>query len=159
MEQNAFGGILCLLRSDWSLRWLDVCICTDASEMGFAFASREGCRELASEAGRVSEPDKVQEKLQGPSVPGHVRFAPSHQKSNWNGSGSDEDEVSLARTVARTSRKCRCNFWNPLSEWKLVAHGALFGNENIKVLEARSILYACPVCRELLSAGTPPCPY
>ena len=48
-------GIQCLLRSDWSLRWLDVCICTDASEKGFAFAVREGCRELASEVGRVSE--------------------------------------------------------------------------------------------------------
>ena len=45
----------CLLRSDWSLRWLDVCICTDASEKGFAFAVREGCRELPSEVGRVSE--------------------------------------------------------------------------------------------------------
>ena len=32
VEQRAFGGILCLLRSDRSLRWLDVCICTDASE-------------------------------------------------------------------------------------------------------------------------------
>ena len=51
MEQRAFGGILRLLRSDWSLRWLDVCICTDASEKGL----REGCRELAPEVGRVSE--------------------------------------------------------------------------------------------------------
>ena len=48
-------GIQCLLRSDWSLRWLDVCICTDASEKGFVFAVREGCHELASEVGRVSE--------------------------------------------------------------------------------------------------------
>ena len=56
MEQSAFdGGILCLLRSDWSLRWLDVCICTDASEKGFAFAVRERCRELASKIERLSE--------------------------------------------------------------------------------------------------------
>ena len=34
MEQRAFGGILCHLRSDWSLRWPDVCIFTDASEKG-----------------------------------------------------------------------------------------------------------------------------
>ena len=54
MEQRAFGGILCLLRSDWSLRWIDVCICTDVGN-GFAFAVREGCLELASEVGRVSE--------------------------------------------------------------------------------------------------------
>ena len=53
LEQRAFGGIFCLLRSDWSLRWLDVCICTDASEKGFAFAVHEGCSELASEVGRV----------------------------------------------------------------------------------------------------------
>ena len=55
LERRAFGGILCLLRSNWSLRWLDVCICTDASEKGFAFAVREGCRELASKGGGVSE--------------------------------------------------------------------------------------------------------
>ena len=62
VEQRAFGGIFCLLRSDWSLRWLDVCICLDASENGIAFAVREGCRELASEVGRVSE-SNVQEKF------------------------------------------------------------------------------------------------
>ena len=55
MEQRACGGILCLLLSDWSLPWLVVCICTDASEKVFAFAVREGCLELASEVGRVSE--------------------------------------------------------------------------------------------------------
>ena len=31
---RAFEGILRLFRSDWSLRWLDVCICTDAPEKG-----------------------------------------------------------------------------------------------------------------------------
>ena len=36
-------------------QWLGVCICMDASEKGFAFAVREGCCELASEVGRVSE--------------------------------------------------------------------------------------------------------
>ena len=35
-EKRAFGRILCLLRSGWGLRWHDVCICTDASENGFA---------------------------------------------------------------------------------------------------------------------------
>ena len=53
MEQRAFGGILYLLRSDCRLRWLDVCICADASENRFAFAFREGCRGLASEVGCV----------------------------------------------------------------------------------------------------------
>ena len=55
MEQRASARILCLLRIDWSVCWLDVCIGTDASEKGFAFAVRDGCRELASEVGRVSE--------------------------------------------------------------------------------------------------------
>ena len=52
------GSILYLLRSDWSLRWFDVCICTDASEKCFSFAVRVGCRELASEVGRASERTK-----------------------------------------------------------------------------------------------------
>ena len=34
MEQRTFGEILCLLRSAWSPRWLDVCICSDSSEKG-----------------------------------------------------------------------------------------------------------------------------
>ena len=55
MEQKSSRGNYVSLRGDWSLRWLDVCICTYASERGFAFAVRDGCRELASEVGRVSE--------------------------------------------------------------------------------------------------------
>ena len=66
---RAFWSILCLLRSDWSLRRLDVCMCTDASEQGFAFAVRERCRELASEVGRVSEQTRFKSS---PSVPGRV---------------------------------------------------------------------------------------
>ena len=78
MEQRTFGEILCLFRNDWSFRWLDVCICTGASEKGFAFADREGGRELL-------RADKVQEELQpGPSVPGRVRFAPSRRKLVWS---------------------------------------------------------------------------
>ena len=55
LEQRACGEFLCLLRSSWSLRWHDVCICTDASEKCIAFTVGEGCRELASEVERVSE--------------------------------------------------------------------------------------------------------
>ena len=44
VEQRDFGRILCLLCSNWSLRWLDVCIGTDVSEKCFAFAVREGYR-------------------------------------------------------------------------------------------------------------------
>ena len=31
---ESIGRIICLLRSDWCLRWLDVCVCTDASGKG-----------------------------------------------------------------------------------------------------------------------------
>ena len=55
MEQISLDGIQCLLRSDWSLRWLYVCICTETSEKVFVFANGDGWRELASENGRVSE--------------------------------------------------------------------------------------------------------
>ena len=74
MEQRAFGGSLCLFRSDWSLRWLDVCICTDASEKGFAFAAREGCRELASEVGLVSDRRRLTEYRRGPKSTLHDFF-------------------------------------------------------------------------------------
>ena len=63
MEPRAFGEILCLLCGDWSLRWLDVCICADASENRFAFAVGEGCHELLSDVGRVSERTRFKEKF------------------------------------------------------------------------------------------------
>ena len=51
--------ILCVPRSNWTVRWLDVCICTDA---------------VAVEVVRVSEETRFRI-----SVPGHVRFVPSRQ--------------------------------------------------------------------------------
>ena len=83
MERRSFGGILCLLCSDRSLRWLDVCICTDASGKGFAFAVREGCRELVAEVGRVSEQTKVQETLQ--VHPSHDTCASLHRAGSQFG--------------------------------------------------------------------------
>ena len=55
-------------------------VCTDASEMGFAFAVREGCRELASEVGRFLN-EQGSREASGPSVPSRVRFAPSLRMS------------------------------------------------------------------------------
>ena len=96
VEQRAFGGILSLLRSDWSLRWLDVCICTDASEKGSVFAVREGCRELASEVGRVSEGTWF--KMSSRSIRARSRALRSIAPDVvLECSSSDEDEVSLAR--------------------------------------------------------------
>ena len=96
MELREFEGSQCLLRSDWSLRWLDVCTCTDASEKCVAFAVREGCRELASAVGRVSEWTKF--KRSSRTTPCQVacgRSIAPDVSLEW--SSSDENEVSLAR--------------------------------------------------------------
>ena len=52
----------------------------------------------------------------------------------------DNHERAERERVAPTFLRCRCNFW--ISEWRLVAYGGFFRGENIKVLEARSILCA-----------------
>ena len=140
---------LCPLRSEWSLRPLEVRICTDASEMGFAV--REGCRELASVVGRVSEPTRCKSSSRSNRARSRaLRSIAPHVVVEC--SSSEEAEVPLARRgVARTFWKCRCNFW------KLVAYGGFFREENTIVLEARSILYAvrfaessCPPGRLLI---------
>ena len=119
LQQRACGGILCLLRSDWSLRWLDVCVCADPSEKGFAFAVREGCRELASEVGRFSEQTRF--KRTSKSIRARSRhFIPSLLEVGFVSSSSDED--------ARNG------------DWR--GYRAFFREENIMTLEARSILYA-----------------
>ena len=80
--RESLREFMCLLRSDWSLRCLDVCICTDASQKkGFAFAVREECRPrklVVSASGRGSS------GAPGPSVPGRVRSVPSRQMSAWS---------------------------------------------------------------------------
>ena len=120
MEQRAFGGILCLFRSDWGLRWLDVCICTDASEKGFAFVVREGCRKLASV---VSSSRQASREASGPSVPGHVRFAPSRRESTWIIPVPTRMRCcSSEKSVVQTSLRRHCKFLDP-SKWKLTAYG------------------------------------
>ena len=134
MEQRAFGGILCLLRSDWSLRLLGVCICTDASEKGFAFAVREGCRELASELGRVSE--RARFKSSSGSIRARSRALPSIAPDDvLDCSCSEEGEVSLAR------RESRANFLGFVATSGSAAYDGFFREENIIVFEAHSILY------------------
>ena len=77
----------------------------------------------------------------GPSVPGRVRFA-QPPDFDLESSGSDENEGSLPR------RECRADFpevslqlLDP-SKWRLAAYDCFFREENIIILEARSILYA-----------------
>ena len=125
------GGILCLFRSDWGLRWLDVFIRTDASEKGFAFAVREGCRELASEVGRVSERRRFKRSSRSRAL---RSIAPG---VDLESSSSDENEVSLARRASLGLP------WGvDLSERRLATYGGFCREENIIVFEARSVLYA-----------------
>ena len=107
--------ILCLLRSDWSLRWLDVCICTDASEKSFAFAVREGYRELASEVGRVDKFKRCSRSI----VPGCA--SPSRRRSVCSVQVRTR-MMSLARVrPGRESLQLLA-----LSEWRLAAYGGFF---------------------------------
>ena len=121
--QRGFGEILSPLRSDWSLRWLDVCIC--AAEKGFAFVIREGCRELDSEVGRVSERTRFKRSSRANRARSRARrsIAP---EVGLECSGSDENEVSLA-----LKKSCA----------GLTAYGA-FAMKTSIVLETRSILHA-----------------
>ena len=93
--QQRARGIPYLFRSDWSLRWLDVCFCTDASEKGFAFAVRQGCRELASAVGLVSE--RTRFKRSSRSIRARSRALRSIAPDVGSDcSSSDENEVPLA---------------------------------------------------------------
>ena len=105
-SRRAFGGILCLPCSDWSPRWL-VCICTDASEKGFA-------RDVASWLRRLvgSQSGQDLREAPGPSEPGYGSFAPSGPKSVW----SVQVRTTMSclfhvGSVAPTSLRCRCSFW------------------------------------------------
>ena len=72
-------------------------------------------------------------------------------------SSSDEDEVTLARWESRADfPEVSSQLLDPL-EWGLAAYGSFFREENIVVLEARSILYVvqyaestCPPGRLLI---------
>ena len=121
-EQRAIGEILPLPR-DWGLCWPDVCICTDASEKGFAFAVREGCRELASEVGRVSERTRFKRSSRS------IRARSRALSPALNESCTDFPEVLLQTSGS-------------LGLERLTAYAAFFREENIILLDARPILYA-----------------
>ena len=68
-------GILCLLRSDWSLRWLNVCICTDTSEKA---SHSRFVKDAASWRRRLGESQSGQGFRRSlRSIPRRVLFAPS----------------------------------------------------------------------------------
>ena len=94
MEQRAFGENS-MSPPQWSLRWLDVCVCTDASEKGLAFAVREGCRELALEVGLVSERARFKRSSRSIRAKSRaLRYIAPDVGSDC--SSSDENEASLA---------------------------------------------------------------
>ena len=101
-SKKAFGSILCVLRSDWSLRWLDVCICTNGLRVrGSWTLSRAGFGGWSG-----LRPDKVHSEVQGPSAPGRVRFAPSLRMSIRNVQIQTRMRCRLSKErVAQTSRK------------------------------------------------------
>ena len=129
-EQRAFGGVLCLLFSDWSLRWFDVCICTDASETGSRFVKDVvswPVKSVVSRSGRGSRSSRYP-----PSVP-------RRQMSIW------KSQVRT-RMRGRLPEECRADFPEVSlqlmvpSKWRLADFGAFFREENIIVLEVQSIL-------------------
>ena len=123
-----------LVRLIWSLRWFHVCMCTDASEKGFPSAVREGCRERASEVGRVSERKRfVRSSRSVRAQTRALRAVPPEAASAF--SSPEEDEVSLAWREVSLRLQDR-----PAGD--LVTHGVFFREETITILEARSIVYA-----------------
>ena len=74
-------------------------------------------------------------------APGRVRFAPSRQMSIW----IDRVRTKMRCLLPRQSRadfpSVSLQLVDP-SEWKLAAYGGFWREENVIVLEARSILYA-----------------
>ena len=54
-EQRAFGGILCFLLCGASLPWLEICLCSDSSDVGFAVAVRETCHWSCCRADQIQE--------------------------------------------------------------------------------------------------------
>ena len=122
----------------WSLRCLDVCVCTDASEKGFTFADREGCRELASE---FSEQTRF--KRSSRSIRARSRALRSIlPEAGLECSSWDEDVMSLARRDSRADfPEVSVQLLDP-SQWKLTACDSFFREEHIVVLEPLSIFYA-----------------
>ena len=87
---------------------------------GFASAVREGCRELAWEVGRVSE--RTRFKRSRRSIRARLCALRSISPDvDSDGSGSDENEVSLARRESRSDfLEVSLQLLDP-SEWTLAA--------------------------------------
>ena len=88
----------------------------------------------------------------GPSVPGRVRFAPSRRRPVWSIPVRTRKRC-LARKESRADfPEVSLHLLDP-SEWKLAAYGGFFREENIIILEARSILCAVQHAESRCSLG------
>ena len=96
----------------WSLRRLDVCICTGASDKGFASAVREGC----------PGPERTRFKRSSRSIRARSRALRSIAlEAGLESSSSDEDVMSLARRESRADfPEVSLQLLDPW-EWKLAA--------------------------------------
>ena len=96
----------------WSLRRLDVCICTGASDKGFASAVREGC----------PGPERTRFKRSSRSIRARSRALRSIAlEASLESSSSDEDVMSLARRESRADfPEVSLQLLDPW-EWKLAA--------------------------------------
>ena len=114
LEQTACGSILRLLRSTWSLRWLDVCMTRTSRLRLVKDVVRWLRRWSASRNGQGSG------AVPGPSVPRLVRFAPSRRMLFLGVQVRLRMRCRLFEgSVARTSQRCRCNFRTPRNEsWR-----------------------------------------
>ena len=113
-------------------------------EKGFAFGVREGCRELAGEAGRVSERTRfkrsswsirARSRALRSIAPDVVLACPS----------SDEKEVSLARRESRADFPGVSLQMLDFSEWTVAAYGCYFREDNIIVRSAVHLV-CCSIC-------------
>ena len=78
--------------------------------MSFVFAVRQGCRELVSEVGRVSERTRLNRSSRSIRARSHaLRFIAPDVDLEF--SVSDEDEVTLSQGERCANfRKCPCRF-------------------------------------------------
>ena len=113
--------------------------------MGFVFAVRQGCGEVVSEVGRVSEQTRFKGRSRSIRARSHaLRFI--FPDVDLGISGSDEDEVSVShRESCANLLEVSLQLLNP-SEWRLVACGVFFRVENEKSSRTTCHLVCCSTC-------------
>ena len=108
---------------------------------GLAFTVREGCRELASKVDRVSKRTRFKRSSKSIRVKSRAlrSIAPDVELDS---SSSDENDVSIAKRENCADLPEVSLQLADSTEWTMAAYDGFCREENIRVLEARSILYA-----------------